>query len=168
MSKKDDLTHGKPFCRPFSDYDITIGRSGWFSYSGYLLDYIVDAAGSRGTGKWTMQEAANLGVAVPTITAALDMRYISSNLVLREKMDSVYADSWSSPEVPNSARGQHIGELLLGTVWSGESHRPDIPSGHSCGVSRGHTESVRLRPDIVLRPGHATSPSNLEGKGMGT
>ncbi|PHJ24294.1 6-phosphogluconate dehydrogenase [Cystoisospora suis] len=77
---------------------------------GYLLDYIVDSAGSRGTGKWTMQEAANLGVAVPTITAAQDMRYISSNLPLRSKMDSTYARSWPSARVPISSRKQTASE----------------------------------------------------------
>ncbi|OXB70606.1 UNVERIFIED_CONTAM: hypothetical protein H355_008575 [Colinus virginianus] len=54
---------------------------------GHLIDFVVDAAGARGTGKWTVQEAADLGIAVPTIAAALDLRYISSNVSLREKMN---------------------------------------------------------------------------------
>ena len=28
---------------------------------------ILDTAGQKGTGKWTVQEAANVGIAVPTI-----------------------------------------------------------------------------------------------------
>nr|CEL65932.1 TPA: 6-phosphogluconate dehydrogenase, decarboxylating, related [Neospora caninum Liverpool] len=68
---------------------------------GYLLDLIADTAGSKGTGKWTMQQAADLGVAVPTITAALDMRYICSNLPLRQEMGSVYSDNW--PSIQKSA-----------------------------------------------------------------
>lgn len=46
--------------------------------SGYLIDYVLDSSGSKGTGKWTVQEAAERGIAVPTITSALDTRYIST------------------------------------------------------------------------------------------
>eukprot|EP00878_Enallax_costatus_P013340 GHUV01013947.1.p1 GENE.GHUV01013947.1~~GHUV01013947.1.p1 ORF type:complete len:298 (+),score=83.20 GHUV01013947.1:191-1084(+) len=45
---------------------------------GYLLDKIVDKTGSKGTGKWTVQQAAELSVAAPTITASLDGRYMSA------------------------------------------------------------------------------------------
>eukprot|EP00955_Chlamydomonas_euryale_P038672 351152-Chlamydomonas_euryale.AAC.2 len=45
---------------------------------GYVLDKIVDQTGSKGTGKWTVQEAADLSVAAPTITASLDGRYMSA------------------------------------------------------------------------------------------
>ena len=43
-----------------------------------LVDAIVDAAGQKGTGKWTTQAALDLGVAIPTITAAVDARIMSS------------------------------------------------------------------------------------------
>eukprot|EP01069_Polyplicarium_translucidae_P003046 Polyplicarium_translucidae@DN2196_c0_g1_i3.p1 len=43
-----------------------------------LVDLILDVAGSKGTGKWTVQEAAERGVPCPTIAAALDMRYMSA------------------------------------------------------------------------------------------
>ena len=43
-----------------------------------LVDMILDRAGQKGTGKWTAQEAADLGVPVPTIEAALWMRNISA------------------------------------------------------------------------------------------
>lgn len=46
--------------------------------TGYLVDKIVDQTGSKGTGKWTVQQAAELGVASPTITASLDGRYLSA------------------------------------------------------------------------------------------
>lgn len=44
---------------------------------GFLLDKIVDKTGSKGTGKWTVQQAAELSVAAPTITASLDGRWVS-------------------------------------------------------------------------------------------
>jgi len=43
-----------------------------------LVDLILDKAGQKGTGKWTTQCALDLGVPVPTITAAVDARGISS------------------------------------------------------------------------------------------
>ncbi len=44
-----------------------------------LVDLIVDAAGHKGTGKWTAQVALELGVPIPTILAALDSRVLSSH-----------------------------------------------------------------------------------------
>ncbi len=43
----------------------------------FLIDHILDQAGSKGTGKWTSQEAMNLPVPVPTIDAAVAARTIS-------------------------------------------------------------------------------------------
>lgn len=44
----------------------------------FLVDKILDRTGSKGTGMWTIQEAAARGVPAPTMAAALDARYISS------------------------------------------------------------------------------------------
>ncbi len=43
-----------------------------------LVDVILDKAGQKGTGKWTSQNAHDLGAAIPTITAAVDGRILSS------------------------------------------------------------------------------------------
>jgi 6-phosphogluconate dehydrogenase len=43
-----------------------------------LVDLVLDRAGQKGTGKWTVQIALDLGVPVPTIAAALDSRILSS------------------------------------------------------------------------------------------
>lgn len=45
---------------------------------GELIDYIVDAAGQKGTGSWTAITALQLGVAIPTIAAAVNARILSS------------------------------------------------------------------------------------------
>lgn len=50
----------------------------------YLLDVMKDAAAQKGTGKWTTQAALDFGVAIPTITAAVDARIISGSSHLRE------------------------------------------------------------------------------------
>ncbi len=43
-----------------------------------LVDLVLDKAGQKGTGKWTTQVALDLGVAIPTIAAAIDARNLSS------------------------------------------------------------------------------------------
>ncbi|MGK7923728.1 MAG: decarboxylating NADP(+)-dependent phosphogluconate dehydrogenase [Spirulina sp.] len=44
----------------------------------YLVDLILDAAGQKGTGRWTVVSALELGVPIPTIFAAVNARVMSS------------------------------------------------------------------------------------------
>lgn len=43
-----------------------------------LLDIILDKASQKGTGKWTSQNALDVGVAIPTLSAAVNGRLLSS------------------------------------------------------------------------------------------
>jgi 6-phosphogluconate dehydrogenase len=43
-----------------------------------LVDVILDAAGQKGTGRWTVMTALELGVSIPTIIAAVNARIMSS------------------------------------------------------------------------------------------
>ncbi len=43
-----------------------------------LVELILDAAGQKGTGRWTVISALELGVSIPTITAAVNARIMSS------------------------------------------------------------------------------------------
>ena len=43
-----------------------------------LVDVIMDAAAQKGTGRWTVESALELGVSIPTIIAAVNARIISS------------------------------------------------------------------------------------------
>jgi 6-phosphogluconate dehydrogenase len=47
------------------------------SSGGALVGKILDKTGMKGTGKWTVQQAAELAVAAPTIATSLDGRYLS-------------------------------------------------------------------------------------------
>ncbi|MBA2482025.1 MAG: NADP-dependent phosphogluconate dehydrogenase [Planctomycetes bacterium] len=58
---------------------------------GFLLDAIRDAAGQKGTGKWTTMAALEAGVAIPTITAAVDARIVSSVKTEREAAERILA-----------------------------------------------------------------------------
>ena len=57
-----------------------------------LIDRIDDRAGQKGTGKWTTQVALDLGVPVPTITAAVDARLLSGMNDQRQKAAAVFPD----------------------------------------------------------------------------
>eukprot|EP00798_Chlamydomonas_sp_ICE-L_P029410 gene29410-5758_t len=59
---------------------------------GYILDSVMDKTGSKGTGKWTIQQAADLAVAAPTMAASLDARYMSALKDERVAAHKVYAD----------------------------------------------------------------------------
>jgi len=43
-----------------------------------LVEVIMDAAGQKGTGRWTVMSALELGVCIPTIIAAVNARIMSS------------------------------------------------------------------------------------------
>lgn len=55
LTRKDDKGSGKP-----------------------IVDMILDAAGNKGTGKWTSQSSLDLGVPLPLITESVFARYISA------------------------------------------------------------------------------------------
>jgi 6-phosphogluconate dehydrogenase len=44
-----------------------------------LVELVLDAAAQKGTGRWTVEAAGALGVATPTIAAAVDARTLSSD-----------------------------------------------------------------------------------------
>ncbi len=48
------------------------------SGKGFLVDFIVDAAQQKGTGKWTAMHALDMGTAAPTIASAVFARCMSS------------------------------------------------------------------------------------------
>ena len=44
----------------------------------YLIDQILDSAGQKGTGRWTVVSSLEIGVPIPTIYAAVNARVMSS------------------------------------------------------------------------------------------
>lgn len=55
-----------------------------------LVDAILDKAKQKGTGKWTSQNAMDLGMPIPTIDASVQMRDISSFKDLRVEAAKLY------------------------------------------------------------------------------
>jgi 6-phosphogluconate dehydrogenase len=67
--------------------------------SDFLVDHILDQAGSKGTGKWTSQEAMDLPVAIPTIDMAVAMRELSVYKEQRVRAAKVYRSSINKIEI---------------------------------------------------------------------
>ncbi|MGT2757437.1 NADP-dependent phosphogluconate dehydrogenase [Streptococcus ovuberis] len=57
--------------------------------AGPLVDYILDAAGNKGTGKWTSQSSLDLGVPLSLITESVFARYISTYKEERVKASKI-------------------------------------------------------------------------------
>jgi 6-phosphogluconate dehydrogenase len=57
---------------------------------GPLLDVIVDAAGQKGTGRWTVIEAQNLAAPIPVIEAAVMARNVSARLTERAAGEALF------------------------------------------------------------------------------
>jgi 6-phosphogluconate dehydrogenase len=55
-----------------------------------LVDAILDQAGQKGTGKWTVAAAAELGIPIPTIAAAVDARILSAQRSLRLTVSQLF------------------------------------------------------------------------------
>jgi 6-phosphogluconate dehydrogenase len=56
-----------------------------------LLDHVLDKAGQKGTGKWTVMVAAEMGVPIPTIAASVDARSLSAAKDTRIRAEKAYA-----------------------------------------------------------------------------
>jgi len=58
-----------------------------------LLDAVLDRAGQKGTGRWTLDAALEHAVAVPSIAAAVEARVVSGELALRRRAAEAYGDA---------------------------------------------------------------------------
>ncbi len=67
-----------------------------------LLDAVLDRAGQKGTGRWAVQAALDLGVAIPTLAAAVDARVLSAAKTLRVEAEQAFGG-------PRSARLAGLG-----------------------------------------------------------
>lgn len=74
----------------------------------FLVDAVLDKTGSKGTGKWTCQQAAEQGISAPTIAAALDARYMSA--VKEERVAASKVISGPT-EMPSVDRAQLIDDV---------------------------------------------------------
>jgi 6-phosphogluconate dehydrogenase len=67
----------------------------------FLLTQIDSRAGAKGTGKWTVEEGMNLGVAVPNIYAGLNARVMTEvNYRVKEYKDKEFVTSQNQNTLP--------------------------------------------------------------------
>lgn len=65
-----------------------------------LVDHILDRAGQKGTGKWTVIDALERNIAVPSIAEAVFARNISANKTLRTEL-SAHFDKFYGRSLPS-------------------------------------------------------------------
>ena len=85
-----------------------------------MIDVILDSGGQKGTGKWTTEAALGLGVAVPTITAAVDARIVSAGKPFRIKRSKEleFQSSSKSPALPKEELMKAVKDAYLASVVS--------------------------------------------------
>ncbi|SFR39730.1 6-phosphogluconate dehydrogenase [Yoonia tamlensis] len=81
-----------------------------------MLDVIVDAAGQKGTGRWTAIEAQHLAAPIPAIEAAVVARNLSSQLETRAAGEALFGTG--PRKLPHDALGLDTLEqaLMVGKI----------------------------------------------------
>ena len=72
-----------------------------------FVDVVMDAAGQKGTGRWTVETALDLGMPVTAIATAVDARALSSQPAIRDAVSAAIA----TPEAPAVDRAALIADL---------------------------------------------------------
>lgn len=105
-----------------------------------LVDVISDKAGSKGTGKWTSQEAMDLPVAIPVIDTAVSLRTISGYKEERVQAAALYKSPAAKINTPVDTWIQLVEDALyFGTIMS-----------YAQGLSQLYQASIALKMEIPL------------------
>ena len=83
------LNKGKLKSYLFETAVSVLGQKDEFE-KGYLVDFILDRAGQKGTGRWIAIDALQRGLAIPTITQAVYARSLSGLRVERVGLDKLF------------------------------------------------------------------------------
>ena len=79
-----------------------------------MLDVILDTAGQKGTGRWTSQEALNLGVPAPTVVEAVLARTMSS--IKEERVEA--AKMLSGPQLQYDGDKAEFIEMIRQALYA--------------------------------------------------
>lgn len=82
---------------------------------GNLIDYILDKAGQKGTGRWVAIDALERGATLPTITLSVFARTASSQKDERIKLGKLFKKPKIKPAIPLSK----FTKLLEGALYAG-------------------------------------------------
>src|ERR1700761_2524462 len=106
-----------------------------------LVDMILDKAGAKGTGKWTSQDAMDLGIPIPVIDMAVCMRELSAYKDERSQAASLYKSVKTDIPVPKEVFIQQVHDALyFGIMIS-----------YAQGLAQLHIASKELHMDIPMQ-----------------
>ncbi len=120
---------------------------------GELIDRVLDTAATKGTGGWTVQDAAALGAPIPTIAAALDARLISA-----AKTERVAA----APLLPGPRPSASPDGRLVQAVQLRPGHGPP---GRRLARARVPPRSLGDRPHLERRLHHPRPSAGQDSGG---
>lgn len=85
----------------------------------FLVDQILDKAGAKGTGKWTSEQAMEIGVSIPTIDIAVTSRILSAYKEERILVSQLYSEKEITSPEDIKLFIQEVGDaLFLATLIS--------------------------------------------------
>ena len=85
---------------------------------GYLINKILDTAKQKGTGKWSVQSALDYGVPVPTMSAAVEGRFLSAVKDERGRIGEAYGIDRPLQSLPEGFIDDLEDALYVSTVTS--------------------------------------------------
>ncbi len=86
--------------------------------NGYLIDYILDKAGQKGTGRWTAIDALERAVALPTVTEAVFARITSGEKNKRKRLSKIYSKAKVKNKIPLNKFISKLGDALYAGMLS--------------------------------------------------
>jgi 6-phosphogluconate dehydrogenase len=107
----------------------------------YLVDMILDKAGAKGTGKWTSQDAMDLGVPIPVIDIAVCMRELSAYKEERTRAAALYKMPPTDIAVPQEVFIQQVEDALYFSFII----------SYAQGLAQLHIASKELDMDIPMQ-----------------
>jgi 6-phosphogluconate dehydrogenase len=108
--------------------------------SNRLVDMILDKAGAKGTGKWTSQDAMDLGIPVTVIDTAVALRNLSAYKEERIQASALYKTSTHAIEAPKEVFIQQVADaLFFSTIIC-----------YAQGLAMLHKASAELQMDIPM------------------
>mmetsp|Transcript_14228 Transcript_14228/g.40503 ORF Transcript_14228/g.40503 Transcript_14228/m.40503 type:complete len:488 (-) Transcript_14228:164-1627(-) len=109
---------------------------------GYVVDSVLDKTGMKGTGRWTVQEAAEQSVAAPTIAASLDSRYLSGRKEERVAAENILEGPKTKPNVDKT---QIIADLKSALYCA-----KVVSYAQGLGIIRAASEKMEWNVDLAL------------------
>ncbi|HUB59597.1 MAG TPA: NADP-dependent phosphogluconate dehydrogenase [Puia sp.] len=106
-----------------------------------LVDMILDKAGAKGTGKWTSQDAMDLGVPIPVIDMAVCMRELSAYKEERTQAAALYKMPPTHIPVPTEVFIQQVQDALYFAFII----------SYAQGLAQLHIASKDLQMDIPMQ-----------------